>query len=358
MNVKQLILLMVFSTLLNCKSQNIPLYVGTFTNEDSKGIYSFQFDTETGKLSNNILAIEGSNPSFIAYSLNRKYLYSVNRSKEKSEPDYVTAFKINDDGTLLRLNAVSSNGKAPCHIALNEAGNKLVISTYLGGTVSIYSINDNGTINAASQVFDHNSEIEKSHAHSAQFYKDDLFVADLGRNAIYQYKLKDDEYKLESSNIIEMKGNPGPRHFSITENGKFMYIINEYGSSIVSVKRTKDGFEKIDLDSTLSENYKGKNSCADIHLSKDERFLYGSNRGENSIVVFKRDINTGKIDKIQNVSVHGDWPRNFTIDPTGKFLLVANRKSHNIAVFSINNSTGKLSFLQDFKTPEPVCLLF
>mgnify|MGYP001815457018 CR=1 FL=1 len=144
----------------------------------------------------------------------------------------------------------------------------------------------------------------------------------------------------------------------MSKDGKFIYIINEYGGSITSIERTDTGFKQIDTDSTLDENYEGKNSCADIHLSKDERFLYASNRGENTIAVFERDNNNGTITKIQNISVEGNWPRNFTLDPTGKFLLVANRWSHNISVFSIDSSSGKLKFMHDAKIPEPVCLLF
>ncbi|GAA4938869.1 lactonase family protein [Algibacter agarivorans] len=330
------------------------MYVGTYTNGVSKGLYQLQFNTETGELNTQKLAINIDNPSFLTYSPNRKYLYSTNGT----DSGFLSSYKINNDGSLTLLTRVSSQGKGPCHISINEEGTKVAISNYGGGTVSIYPVNTNGSLSEASQVFNHNAEDKKSHAHSAQFFKDDLFVADLGRNAIYQYKLKNNNYILKSSAIVTMQGNPGPRHFSISNNGEFIYIINEYGSSITSVKRTSDSFELIDHDSTLSESYKGNNSCADIHLSKDERFLYGSNRGENSIAVFKRNLKTGMLDKIQNISVHGDWPRNFTLDPTGKFLLVANKKSHNISVFSIDTSSGKLTFLHDIKVPTPVCLLF
>tara|TARA_R110000868_G_scaffold396464_4_gene668656 strand:+ start:198 stop:1265 length:1068 start_codon:yes stop_codon:yes gene_type:complete len=346
----------VFTILINysCIAQIVPLYVGTYTNGDSEGIYQLQFNTETGELSNQKLAINIDNPSFLTYSADRKYLYSTN----ETDNGFLSSYKINDDGSLALLTRVSSQGKGPCHISINEDGTKVAVSNYGGGTISIYPVNTNGSLSEVSQVFNHNTENEKSHVHSAQFFKDDLFVSDLGRNAVYQYKLKNNNYKLKSPAIVKTEGNPGPRHFSITNNGEFIYIINEYGSSITSVKKTADGFEKIDHDSTLNDSYKGNNSCADIHLSKDERFLYGSNRGENSIAVFKRVINTGKIEKIQNMSVHGDWPRNFALDPAGKFLLVANKKSNNIAVFSIDNTSGKLSFLHEVKAPEPVCLLF
>ncbi|UKM65221.2 lactonase family protein [Flavobacteriaceae bacterium GSB9] len=353
-----LVVLLTLINLATVAAQNIPLYVGTFTNEDAQGIYRYQFNTETGELNNQVLAVAIESPNFITYSPNRRFMYSVNRSSDSERPDYVAAYKINTDGSLILLNTQNSHGKSPCHIAVNASATKVVISNYNGGTVVIYNITNDGSLSEASQIFNHNAETEKSHAHSAHFYSDDMFVADLGRNALYQYTLENNTYQLVSSKIVDMAGNPGPRHFSISKNGKFIYIINEYGSSITSVKKTKKGFKKIDHDSTLSDNYKGKNSCADIHLSKDERFLYGSNRGENSIAVFKRNTRNGKIKKIQNINVEGNWPRNFTLDPTGNFLLVANRRSNNISVFKINKAHGTLSFLHDIKSPTPVCLLF
>lgn len=349
-----MVLLVIFFLLANCKPNTVPLYVGTYTNGDSEGIYKFDFNLETGILSNKTLAAIIDNPSFIDFSPNKAYLYAVGEGKTMS----VTAFKLKDDGTLEVLNSRSSNGKYPCHVSINEEGDKAVVSNYGGGNFSIYNINADGSLGEASQIFDHNLENKKAHTHSAQFFKDKLYVADLGRNAVYLYTFKDGSYVLESPSIIKMEGNPGPRHFEITKNGDFIYIINEYGSSITSVKHTASGYTQIDDDSTLDENYKGPNSCADIHLSKDERFLYGSNRGENSIAVFKRNLGNGEITKIQNIPVHGNWPRNFTLDPTGKFLLVANKKSNNISVFKIDSETGKLNFLHDIKTPAPVCLLF
>lgn len=339
---------------LNTEAQNIPLYVGTYTNGDSEGIYRLQFNTKTGKLSNKTLAVATQNPSFISFSPNKKYIYAAGESSISA----VSAFKVELDGTLKLINTVSSNGKGPCHVSVNDQGNKAVVSNYHGGNISIYPINKDGSLSEASQVFNHNTGEKLARAHSAQFYKDLLYVADLGMNAVYLYTLKDHAYNLVSPAIVKTTGNPGPRHFTLSKDGKFIYIINEYGSSITSVKKTNDGFEAIDYDSTLDNNYKGKNSCADIHLSKDERFLYGSNRGENSIAVFKRNPLDGTIEKIQNISVHGDWPRNFTIDPTGKFVLVANKKSNNISVFKMNAKNGKLTFLNSTASPSPVCLLF
>ena len=346
--------LMLSISFLNCNAQNVSLYVGTYTDGTSEGIYKLQFNTKTGVLSELQLAVATENPSFIAYSPNKKYLYAVSESLGGS----VYAYRIQENGLLKFLNKVDSNGAGPCHISINRTGTKAVVSNYGGGIAAIYSIARDGKLNEASQIFNYNTADKVSHAHSAQFFKDDLFIADLGMNTVYQYKLKNDSYELATPSIFETTENPGPRHFALTKNGEFIYIINELGNSIISVKRTETGFEQIDSDSTLDENYKDESYCADIHISKDQNFLYGSNRGENTIAVFKRNKTTGTIEKTQTIPTHGDWPRNFIIDPTGKFLLVANQKSGNISVFSIDKPTGNLTFLHDVKVPAPVCLVF
>jgi 6-phosphogluconolactonase len=352
--MKQLCLLSLALFFLNCYSQSSKLYVGTYTKGSSKGIYQVDFNTETGKLSDLQLAIPIDNPSFLTYSPDRKYLYSTNGS----EGGYISSYRIKEDGSLSLLTRVSSMGKGPCHISINKEGTIISVSNYVGGSIALYPINKDGSLAEATQVFDHNIKERESHAHSALFFNDELFVADLGRNAMYQYILKDDAYELKSEAIIKTKGNPGPRHFKLTKDGNFIYLINEYGATITTIKRTKKGFKQIDEDNTLEPEFTEFNKCADIHISEDERFVYGSNRGENTIAVFERNTKNGKLNKIQSMSVHGSWPRNFTIDPTGKFLLVANMRTENIAVFSIDKNAGTLKYLHDFKVPEPVCLLF
>ncbi|SFZ89562.1 6-phosphogluconolactonase [Flaviramulus basaltis] len=355
--MKLKILLLVTIVFFSCKQQtkSIPLYIGTYTSGDSEGIYKLLFNTETGELKDLSLAATIDNPSFITYSPNKKNIYAVGEGDDGT----VSSFKVEEAGTLQLINKVKSHGGAPCHISTNKEGNKLATSNYVGGNMALYDIKEDGSLNEASQVFDHNSLEQKSHVHSAQFYKNNLFVADLGRNAMYLYKKEsNNNYKLKDSSIVKFTKNAGPRHFALTNNGDFIYIINEYASTITTAKKVGDSYELINHTSTLSKDYSGENSCADIHLSKNERFIYGSNRGENSIAVFKRNTETGTIEKIQNVPVHGDWPRNFTLDPTGKFLLVANKKSSNISVFSVDASSGELSFLNDIALPNPVCLLF
>lgn len=349
----KLIILILTILMFNCKDKIIPLYVGTYTSEGSEGIYQYQFNTETGEISGEKLSVKTKNPSYITFSPSKRFLYTVNEGDEG-----VSSFKIEKDGNLKFLNTVSSNGKYPCHISVNKDGTKAAVSNYGGGNVALFIINSDGSLNEASQVFNHNAEGQESHAHSAQFYKDNLFVSDLGRNSLYQYINENKEYKLKTASIVDMNKNDGPRHFALTKDGQFIYIINEYANTITVAKKVNDQFEILAIESTLSDDFNGDSFCADIHLSQDERFVYGSNRGENSIVVFKRDVKNGTITKIQNMATEGNWPRNFTLDPTGKFLLVANQKSNNISVFNIDKETGKLSFTNEVKSPTPVCLLF
>ena len=332
---------------------DVDVYVGTYTTGNSEGIYKFNFNTETGVLSDLKLVAKNSNPSFLSFSPNKEFLYAVNETKGGS----VSAFKVEQD-SLTFLNLVKSNGAHPCHISVNPNGSQAVVSNYSGGSVSIHNIGNDGVIRKATQVFKHRTDSILSHVHSAQFFNDNLYVSDLGKNAVYQYQLENDTYQLKKESLVELPKNAGPRHFAMTKDGSFIYIINEYASSITAAEKTDTGFKIIDNYSTLSANYSGANSCADIHLSEDERFLYASNRGENSIAVFGRGFLTGQLEKIQSINVEGNWPRNFTLDPTGKFLLVANERSNNISVFKVDFDSGKLSFLNTTKIPTPVCLIF
>lgn len=346
-----------FLLLLMCGSfltaQNIPLYVGTYTNGESEGIYYYDFDSKTGKISNKKLAVEAVNPSFIAYSPNKKMIYAVSESDKGST---VSSYNVQGKGKLSILNTVDSNGKGPCHVQLNKDNNKAVVSNYGGGSFSIYNVEKNGALVEAFQVVDNNTPGIRAHAHSAKFYNNELFIADLGRDFLSQYVENGAQYVLKKNYMMAKKA--GPRHFEISKSGNYIYVINELSSTVTTLKRGAEEFTEIQTISTLRDDYKGMNSCADIHLSKDEKYLYGSNRGENTIVVYKRNTENGMLEKIQSISVEGDWPRNFTLSPNGKFLLVANQRSNDISVFKIDNESGKMSFLYSEKLDAPVCLLF
>lgn len=360
-NAKKLLLsILLICVTFHTNAQINTLYVGGYTNGDAKGegIYTFDFNSDTGALKNKTLVAKVSSPSYLTVSSDKKTIYSVTESKNylNSNSGAISSFKVLLTGLLEKTAEISSNGENPCHLSLSEKEDMLSVSNYNGGTFSIYSVFKEGKIDTLKQVVDLNNDSIKAHTHSAQFYKDQLFVADLGLNTLDQYSYKDSVYI--SKQRIKLNDKSGPRHFSITNNGDFIYVINEHEGTISTLKKDGDTYIKTNDTSTLSESYKGKNSCADIHLSEDEKTLYGSNRGENTIVVFERNKKDGSLRKKQSISSHGDWPRNFTIGPKGNFLLVANQRSSNIAIFLIDKSTGELTYIYDVKSPNPSCLKF
>ncbi len=341
-------------------AQYIPLYVGTYTDADSEGIYLYDFNMKTGEITNKKLAVEAVNPSFITFSSDKKLLFSVGEITdfEGVKSGFVNSYSVENDGKLTFINKVSSKGANPCHVQLNEDNSKAVVSNYTGGTVSIYNIKKTGEIAPANQVINHNTPTDQSHAHSAKFLKNNLFIADLGLSSFSQYQLANTDKKYQLKANYEVPNNAGPRHFEISKKGKFIYVINELNSTISVLKQQKDHYVFIQNISTLDTGFDGKSFCADVHLSDDGRFLYGSNRGENSIAVFKINNKSGELQKTQTISTNGDWPRNFTLSPDGNYLLAANQRSKNISVYRVDKKTGNLTFLNCVDSPTPSCLLF
>ena len=219
--------------ILNCSNPETQLYIGTYTDGASEGIYRVSFNLETGEITDKTLVAESTNPSFLAFSKDKQFLYAVNEIKDGA----VSSFRIEDDGQLTEINKVSTQGAHPCHVSVNESDDKLVVSNYSGGNASLHTLNEDGSLSEAIQVFNHNRDSIAAHAHSGEFRDDELFIADLGRNAIYRYLQNEDNYKLKDSSIVRMPDNAGPRHFRISKDGKFIYIINEYDNSVTVGKR-------------------------------------------------------------------------------------------------------------------------
>jgi 6-phosphogluconolactonase len=340
------------------KAQVSTLYIGSYTNGKSEGIYTYQFDSETGSLKNKQLVTKSSNPSYIITNSNKEVVYAVTESNKYNNTNSgaIASYKVHKDGTLEKTAEMSSFGKHPCHISINKKENKVVVSNYSEGNFSVFTLKKNGELDTINQIVNLNKEEKKAHTHSAQFHKNDLFIADLGIDSFEHYTFRDSSYV--STKSISMTKKSGPRHFAMTKNRNYIYVINEYGGTISTLKKEGNSYVKTEDTSTLNPDYKGKNSCADIHISQDEKFLYGSNRGENSIVVFEINKKDGSLKKVQSISCHGNWPRNFTLGPQGKFLLVANEKSNNISVFLIDKKTGELTFIYDIEAANPTCLKF
>ncbi|WP_437395928.1 lactonase family protein [Flagellimonas lutimaris] len=356
-------LIAILTIACNEKPEEKPMYtlfVGTYTDGDSEGIYTYTFDTNTGELSNEKLAAKLANPSYLAISNDKKNLYAVQETADfDSLGGGVTAFSLNND--ILELqNSMGTQGAHPCHVSLSGDG-KLAVANYTGGNVSLFSLNTDGSLGNDPQVIDHKvlDTVKTSHAHMAQFDAYGLMVTDLGLDAIKRYVQKDGTFVPAEQASIPFEDGAGPRHFTYGKNGKILYVINELNSSISVFENVENGnYIEIQVVPTLDANFDGESFCADIHLSPDGKFLYGSNRGENTIVVFAVDDSTGELELVGRESVHGDWPRNFSMDPTGEFLLVANKKTSNITVFKRDVEKGTLTFLNETGHPNPVCLVF
>ncbi len=355
------LLLIGFSS---CEMKNIPktytLFVGTYTDNGSEGIYRYTFNTETGELTEKLLAATTGNPSFLEISPDKKYLYAIDETDSYAgESGSVTTFKI-DGQQLKALNTVTSYGAHPCHIGISEDGSMVAVSNYSGGNVAVYTTDDFGKLKEP-QVIDHTilDSTKTSHAHSALFSNGKLFVADLGLDMVNVYPFLDGGMDASKKETLQLPEKSGPRHFVFSENATFLYVINELNSTITVYESTEDGsYTILETKSTISEYFGGDSYCADIRLSADGKFLYGSNRGENTIVIFGVDKATGKLSLIGRESVRGDWPRNFNLDPTGNFLLVANQRSNNITVYKRDKENGGLAFIHEQELSSPVCLEF
>ncbi len=347
----------------NKKSEEKPmhtLFVGTYTDGDGEGIYTYSFDTNTGELSNQKLAAKLANPSYLAISENKKNLYAVQETADfDSLGGGVSAFDLKGD--ILELqNSKGTQGAHPCHVSLSGDGH-LAVANYTGGNFSIFSLQDDGSLADDPQIIDHKllDSVKTSHAHMAQFNADGLMVTNLGLDAIKRYNLKAGKFVSAEQASIAFSDGAGPRHFTFGNDERILYVINELNSTVSVYEKDENGYYlEIQIVPTLDKTYQGNNACADLHLSPDGKFLYGSNRGENTIVIFAVDANSGKLQLVGREPVHGDWPRNFTLDPTGEFLLVANKISSNIVVFKRDVLKGTLEFLNETRHPNPVCLVF
>jgi 6-phosphogluconolactonase len=280
----------------------------------------------------------------------------------------VSSFKIDrSSGSLSKLNQVSSGGGSPCYVSLNKSGSLALVSNYSGGNVSVIPINADGTLSKLSDLKQHsgNSVDEKRQkapfAHSVVISpKGDYALAvDLGIDKVISYEINSKKGLLSESSQFSLNPGSGPRHLTFHPNKKLAFIISELNSTVTSC--TFDSNDAVLTEvmsvSTLPQGYNDKSYCADVHVSPDGKYLYGSNRGHDSIVIFKIDQKTGELSFIDHQSVKGKWPRNFMIDPTGKFLLVANQHTNNIVVFKIDQETGKLkSNGVEVEVAKPVCL--
>ena len=349
------------------------LYVGTYTSGGkSEGIYLFGMNPETGALEQ-IRSFKSVNPSFLAIDRSRRNLYAVNEVGEYAgKPGGgVSAFAIEPGSAHLRLlNEQASEGADPCHLSIDRKRKTLLVANYTGGSISALPIRSDGTLGRAVDVKQHlgasiREQQTKAHAHCIILDQSERYAlaADLGIDKVMIYRFDPVSGKLTQGKQpwAELKAGAGPRHLTLHPNGRFVYVINELDSTMTALKYdpVNGTLDVIDTVSTLPSDFSGTSYCADLHVSRSGKFLYGSNRGHNSIVVFEIDPRTGRLKQLEHVSTEGKWPRNFTIDPSGRFLLVANQHTDNIVVFNIDPKTGRLKNSgHTAEVPIPVCLKF
>jgi len=335
-------------------------YIGTYTRNNSKGIYVFRFDSSTGKLTPIGLAAESNNPSYLAIHPNHRFLYAAIETGdfEGKNSGAVAAYSVDrTTGKLAFLNQVPSHGTAPCHVMVDKTGKNLLVANYDSGSIAVFPIGADGKLGEASAAIQHHgSSVNKErqegpHAHCIMPSPDNRFalVADLGLDEVLIYRFDASKGSLTPNDppFGKTPAGAGPRHFAFSENGKFVYVINEIQctASTFAYDAKRGALRLLDTISTLPDGYKvtDADSTAELRVHPSGKFVYGSNRGHDSIAVFAVDSASGTLKPVERVSTQGKTPRGFEIDPTGSYLIAANQDSDSLVVFQIDRNTGKLT---------------
>ncbi len=362
------------------------VYVGTYTAKtNSKGIYEFEFDPVTGKMSAAKVAGETKDPSWVVVHPNGKFLYSVNETGKAST---VSAFTIDPDGKLTLLNQLPSLGEDPCYLSFDKTGKFLFVANYTSGNVVVFPILADGKLGEhTANVIDQGAtgpnkeRQEGAHAHwinidsgSISPFSGLVYVADLGLDRVLIYQFHGTTGELSGPRVFSTYSNrkfdpsailppgTGPRHAAFSKDHTRMYVLGELNSTITALHMAgTDDFVPTALQkiSTLPEGFSGRNDAAEIEIHPSGRFLYASNRGHDSIVAYAIDAKSGKLTLVEDIPTGGKEPRHFAIDPTGHFLLAGNQLSDTIVEFRIDQATGKLTPTGEaLSVPSPVCLTF
>ncbi len=350
------------------------VYVGTYTRTKGKGIYAFRFQPATGKPTALTLAAEMPNPSFLAVHPNQRFLYAETEHEGEDlagKNNTISAFAIDrGTGALTFLNKVSSRGEGPAHIAVDKTGKMLLAANYRSGSVALMPILEDGRLGEATG-FDQNHgsgpkpKQDRPRAHGVAFSPDGRFAlaAENGTDQVMIYRI-DPSGALTPNDPPFFKSPPGtgPRHLAFHPNGHVVYALNELESTITVLAYGAAGgtLSQIQEVATLPPGFRETSAPAQLHVDREGRFLYSSNRGADSIAVFAVDPGKGTLKAIEFVATQGKTPRDFNLDPTGGYLFAANQNSDNIVLFRVNAKTGRLTpagqVVKD--VPEPSCVVF
>jgi 6-phosphogluconolactonase len=354
---------------------NVIVYIGTYTqvlphvHGAAEGIYVYRLDLATGRLEHLSTAPGVVNPSFVTVDAAGRYLYAVQEVGDyDGQPGgAVSAFAIDPrTWALSPINHQFTHGAHPCYAGIDHSGRWLLVANYSGGNLSVFPIADNGGLGPATAVVQHHGPAthhDGPHPHSAVSTPDGAYVlapdCGLDRIAIYRLDTAHGTLAAHETPWVALRPGAGPRHLAFHPGGAYVYCINERNSTLTAFayEPAEGVLRELQTLSTLPEGFAGPNTCADIHLDPSGRYLYGSNRGHDSIVSFAVDAATGMLRPLGHAPTGGRTPRNFGIDPTGTFLLAANQDTNSVVTFRIDLATGALvSTAQVAEISSPVCV--
>lgn len=348
------------------------VYLGTYTGPKSKGIYVFRF-SEVGEATALGVAAETANPSFLAVDPTQHFLYAVNEISDYQgeKSGAISAFSIDRrTGKLMFLNQVSSKGTDPCYVTVDKTGKYVLVANYGSGTVAVFPRLPDGKLGEASAIIQHtghgpNPDRQQGpHAHQIELSKDNRFAiaVDLGLDQLLVYRFNSSNGTLKANNpaFAQLDPGSGPRHFAFTPDEKFAYVLEEIGSAITALAFDSSTgiLRKLQTISSLPKDFEGHNDAAEISVHPSGKFVYASNRGDDSIAVFAIG-GDGKLTFVERTPTQGKTPRGFAIDPTGSYLLVGNQASDNVVVFGIDLTSGRLKPAgKILDAPTPVAVQF
>lgn len=350
------------------------VYFGTYGDGPTAGVYVAELDLATGAVSEPHLAGRAVNASFVALAPDHRHLYAVAEvsSLGGRRTGGVVAFAVAPEtGALRAVNEQSSHGAGPCHLVVDKAGKNVLVADYEGGAVAVLPIDAHGALRPASSVMQHHGHgvnrerQEAAHAHSVNLDAANhfAFVCDLGVDKIFVYRFDPQAGKLSPNQppAVKVADGAGPRHFAFDPTGRFAYAIDELDSTITAFWYDADNgtLSRVQTVSTLPKDFHGVNTASEVAVHPSGKYVYGANRGHDSIAIFTVDAASGKLTPDGHESTQGKTPRNFAIDPTGSFLLAANQDSNSVVVFRIDASNGRLRPTgQKLRMKEPVCVRY
>jgi 6-phosphogluconolactonase len=346
-------------------------FVGTYTDKtNSKGIYAFEFDAQSGKLTPKGLAAETPDPSWVVIHPSGKFAYAANEAGKHST---VTAFAVDPrSAKLTQLDQLPALGQDPCYLSIDKSGEYLFVANYSSGTVVVFPILSNGKL-AEHSALDtdqgttgpNKQRQDAPHAHWVEASPDNqfVFVSDLGLDALLSYRFDPAKGALAPNDppSVRLAPGAGPRHAAFHPNGKLAYVVSELNSTVTAFayNPAKGALQELQVVSTLPKDFKGRNDTAEIAVHPTGKWLFASNRGHDTIAVFSIDPATGKLQPAGEFPTGGKEPRHFAMDPTGRFLLAENQNSNTIVVFRIDLGNGTLTQVSQVDgIPSPVSLAF